>query len=57
MDLYLSFCPLGGKSIDDQPKTLVVGESGRSGVPVKHHHLRWRWSECEPEGGVPHGGF
>ena len=54
-DLDLRFCPLGGKGIVDQPKTLVVGESGRSGVPVKHHHLRWGWSEREPEGGMPHG--
>jgi hypothetical protein len=39
-DVYLRFCPLGGKSIGDQPKTLVVGEPGRPGVSGEHRRLR-----------------
>jgi hypothetical protein len=54
-DLDLRFCLLDAKGIGHQSKTLVVGESGRSGVPGEHRHLRWRWSEREPERGVPHG--
>jgi hypothetical protein len=53
-DLRLGSCPLGGKGIDDQPKTLVVGEPGRPGVSGKYRRLRGGGSNRVPEGGVPH---
>jgi hypothetical protein len=54
-DFDLRFCLLDAKGIGDQPKTLVVAESRRSGVPGEHRLLHRGWSEREPERGVPHG--
>jgi hypothetical protein len=50
----MRFCLLGGKGIDNQPKTLVVGEPRRPGVSGKHRRLRRGGSEREPERCVPH---
>jgi hypothetical protein len=53
-DFDLRLYPFGGKGIDDQPKTLVVGEPGRSGMSRKHCSLRRRGSKREPERGISH---
>src|SRR5215218_6446093 len=46
----LRVCALGGKGIGDQLKALVVGESGRPGVPGEDRRLRGGNGKGESEG-------
>jgi hypothetical protein len=53
-DLGLRVCLLGREGIAYKAQTLVIGESGRSGVTSKHLCLLGRWSKRKAECGMAH---